>query len=197
MAPTAQEVDRRTHLERKALRDAEKTGFLRFDRDSRHMNGLTFRQASPSLVGRRANLPTIGAKQAASELSVAELERMLSNRRKSLDSLTRERDELRRRLEIVEGRIAEIEGVGNGRSPAPGRSTAATRAMNSKSLHMHVVEILARSKDGLALAELATAILDTGYKTHSTNFKNVLYQCLYNSKDVRHDASTGTYKLVS
>ena len=169
------------------------------------MNGLTFRQASPSLVGRRANLPTIGAKQggttimvkAASELSVAELERMLSNRRKSLDSLTRERDELRRRLEIVEGRIAEIEGVGNGRSPAPGRSTAATRAMNSKSLHMHVVEILARSKDGLALAELATAILDTGYKTHSTNFKNVLYQCLYNSKDVRHDASTGTYKLVS
>ena len=41
------------------------------------------------------------------ELSVAELERMLSNRRKSLESLTKEREVLRKRLKIVEGRIGD------------------------------------------------------------------------------------------
>ncbi len=60
-----------------------------------------------------------------------------------------------------------------------------------------MVEILGRTKKGLTLAELGQKVLDAGYKSSSSNFRNVLYQCVYNTKDVYHDESTGTYKLKS
>lgn len=134
----------------------------------------------------------------AEKMSVAELEKMLKSRRTQLDTLLKEREKLGKQLGIVEERIKEVEGglIASGHHARKGGSTAATRAMNAKSLHTHVTEILEKADDGLTLSGLADAVIDRGYKTHSTNFKNVLYQCLYNSKKVKHDSDTGTYKLV-
>jgi hypothetical protein len=37
--------------------------------------------------------------------------------------------------------------------------------------------------------------LATGYKSGSSNFKNVLYQTLYNDSKIVHDRKTGNYRL--
>jgi len=58
------------------------------------------------------------------------------------------------------------------------------------------MEVLKKQKAGLPLDKLATAVLNTGYKSGSPNFKNVLYQCLYNNKKaIVHDKKTGAYRL--
>jgi hypothetical protein len=57
------------------------------------------------------------------------------------------------------------------------------------------VEILSASQQGLTLADLAEQVRAAGYQTASQHFRNVLYQCVYNTKDVFHDDSTGTYRM--
>ena len=130
----------------------------------------------------------------ANDLSVAQLEKMLSTRKSLLDTLERKRDRLRKDLDRVERKIASIEGK---RTTIAGnrRRRRGKRPKNSKSLHEVVIELLAKNKKGYALSGLHDAVLATGYKTNSTNFKNVLYQCLYNSKKIMHDPKTALYRL--
>ena len=45
------------------------------------------------------------------------------------------------------------------------------------------------------MADLTTKITEAGYKSSSSNFRNVLYQCLYNTKTISFDRATGTYRL--
>jgi len=58
-----------------------------------------------------------------------------------------------------------------------------------------VTEILGKNKAGFSLAKLSEKVLATGYKSSSHDFKNVLYQCLYNTTSIVHDAESGTYRL--
>ena len=127
-----------------------------------------------------------------SELTLAQLERMVAKRRSSLESLQKKRRNLLKELERLDKQIASLQGPrGNAR---PG--TYAQRARNEKSLQTVVAEILTKSKKGLTLRALAERVLESGYKTNSNNFQNVLYQCLYNSKRFEHDPSTGNYVIV-
>ncbi|MGE3314371.1 MAG: hypothetical protein AB7O26_04585, partial [Planctomycetaceae bacterium] len=122
----------------------------------------------------------------------ADLEKLLNKRRSVLDALTSRRDKLQKDLEKVERRIVSLEG----RSGAAGSLKARRkRPKNSQSLAAVVEEVLSRSKNGLPLAELSEKVLATGYKSGSSNFKNVLYQCLYNSPNFVHDSESGNYKL--
>jgi hypothetical protein len=130
----------------------------------------------------------------ARPLSVAELERMLNSRKTELETLIKKRDKLKKDLATVEKRIRTLQGVPATTSPS-GRGKAPSRPKNVKPLHQFVTDILAKHKKGLPLAELAKQVLDAGYKTNSKNFKNTLYQCLYNSKAITHDAKTGKYQL--
>lgn len=123
------------------------------------------------------------------ELSLADLEALMNSRKGQLSSLERKRERLAEQLEQVEAEIQSIVGSNGGRS-------GARRPRNEKSLHGFVVDTLKRYKKGLALADLSDEILKSGYKTNSKNFKNVLYQCLYNATDIQHDESTGKYVLV-
>ena len=128
------------------------------------------------------------------EMSVATLERLLHKRKSLLETLTDRREKLQRDLAKVEQRITSLEGRRNGSSTSARRRK---RPKNAKSLAKVVNEVLSRSKAGLPLAKLSDKVLATGYKSGSTNFKNVLYQCLYNSPQVVHEPETGTYKLKS
>ena len=131
------------------------------------------------------------------DLSVADLQKMLNDRQSQLTSLEKRRKRLQKELDVVERRIDELEGRG-GRATGGRRRTrnGVKRPQNEKSLHAYVKELLGKKRQGLSLEDLANEVLGAGYKTHSTNFKNVLYQCVYNSKEVKHDEKTGTYKLV-
>jgi hypothetical protein len=134
--------------------------------------------------------------RSARELSMSDLQRMLNDRKSQLGSLEKRRERLQKELDVVDRRIDELEGRGGGAVRSRTRRRAIKRPENVKSLHAYVKETLAKNKKGLTLEELSNKVLSAGYKTNSTNFKNVLYQCVYNSSEVRHDEKSGTYKLV-
>lgn len=138
------------------------------------------------------------AKAATEDLSVNELEKLLENKKSLLDNLAKKRERLQRDLDAVELEITALEGGRGTRGAAAARRTRMVRRpKNEKSLHATVLEILGKSKKGFALSPLCEKVLETGYKTNSTNFKNVLYQCLYNSKHIEHDETSGHYKIKS
>jgi hypothetical protein len=126
------------------------------------------------------------------DLSVATLERMLHKRKSLLDALTHRREKLQRDLEKVESRIFSLEGRRGGTLTMTRRRK---RPKNEKPLSAVVTDILTRSKTGYPLAKLSEKVLATGYKSGSSDFKNVLYQCLYNSPHIVHDAESGNYKI--
>ena len=123
----------------------------------------------------------------ASDLTVADLERILNSRRTILRDLNKRRSKIKKELEKVDAEIRALTGTDGIRR---GR-----RTRNKQSLRLLVLELLSKNKKGYSLADLTQTILDSGYKTASTNFRNVLYQCLYNANGVYHDEATGTYRL--
>lgn len=125
------------------------------------------------------------------DLSVAVLERMLDKKKSTLQVLTSRRDKLQKDLAKVEEKILSLEGRRGGGVSLVRRK----RPKNNQSLSAVVTDILSKSRTGYTLSELADKVLATGYKSGSSNFKNVLYQCLYNSPSFTHEAESGTYKL--
>ena len=122
----------------------------------------------------------------SNDLTVAELERILNTRRTALRELQTRRAKIQKELDKVDAEILVLTGTsGSRRGP---------RSKNKLSLRETVLELLKRNKKGYALAELSRTILDSGYKTASTNFRNVLYQCLYNTPGIYHDEASGTYR---
>lgn len=128
------------------------------------------------------------------DCSVSELERILETRKSELAKLLKNREKLLKDLQRVEKRIKTLEGRKT--TGAKRKRKSQKRARNAKSLRKVVTEILSRNKKGVALDALSKKVLATGYKSNSSNFKNVLYQCLYNFDDFEHDKKSGAYRLA-
>jgi len=127
------------------------------------------------------------------DLTMADLERMLHARQQHLDDLYRKRDKLEQQLEAVNAEIEAL--VGGRRGAGEKRSRHGPRTQNARALRDYVLDILARYKKGLSLTELSEKVVEAGYRSNAQNFRNVLYQCVYNTKGIYHDESTGTYRL--
>ena len=125
--------------------------------------------------------------KAAGMLTVSELEKMLEDRKIKAIELAKQRNILQKQLEEIDRQLAEVMGAA--------RVVSRRRLKNGKSLRTHVLAILRKSKTGYSMAQLRNHILAAGYKSSSSNFRNVLYQCLYNTEGVTYDATTGCYKL--
>lgn len=123
-------------------------------------------------------------------LSVPQIQSMLKKRTGELAGLRQRQKTLQRQLAGVEQQIAKIAGNGRGRGFSYG-----PRPKNERSLSETIFELLGKTKKGFPLAEIAERVLAGGYKTKSSDFKNVVYQCLYNAKEIEHDPETGTYRL--
>lgn len=120
------------------------------------------------------------------EMTVAELERILNTRRSALQELNKRRSKVQKELDKIDAEIQTLTG-------ASGRQRG-RRSKNKLSLREMVLDLLKKSKKGYSLADLSRIILESGYKTASTNFRNVLYQCLYNTNGIYHDEASGTYR---
>ena len=130
----------------------------------------------------------------ATDLTVAQLERMLESKRSRMNGLLKRREKLQKALAIVEGRISIIGGV---KRDSSGKARKVRkRPKNEKSLYEVVIAVLGQNKKGLTLADLSKKVLDTGYKTNSAKFENTVYQCLYNNQNkIMHDPETRAYRL--
>lgn len=125
----------------------------------------------------------------AGALSVAELEQILEDRKVKALDLGKRREELQKQLDEIDRQILEV--MGDNRVIRRRRR----RLKNDMSLRSHVLEILGKSKKGFSMADLMSKIIEAGYKSSSRNFRNVLYQCLYNTEGVTFDQATGCYKM--
>ena len=139
----------------------------------------------------------------ASNLSLAELESLLKEQKSRLDSLKKKQAQLEKELDGVNAEIAALEGKGSrkGKRGRPAGSTSKKktvrrrRAKNAKPLKEYVKDVLASNKKGLTLQQVMDKVEAAGYKSKSKNFKNVLYQCLYHTKEFVLDSNKGTYTL--
>lgn len=139
-----------------------------------------------------------------SDLSLAQLKQLVDNKASELSELKAERAALQKQLDELDQRIRETEGVGTkkksvGKKKAKG-GTAAKKTgakkkkkvairkkkkgtrQNQGSAKDFAASVLKNEPEGLPLDELAQRILESGYKTTSSNFKNTLYQSLYNDR---------------
>jgi len=127
--------------------------------------------------------------------TVPALERMLEQKKTRLESLARRREGLLRKLTRLDRMISRLGGQKFESGFAVQRKVR-RRPRNARPLTPIVMEVLKKQKAGLPLDKLSTAVLNTGYKSGSPKFKNVLYQCLYNNKEtIVHDKKTGAYRL--
>lgn len=159
--------------------------------------------------------------RAESEISVADLERILDARKSLVQELGKRRDALHKELAEIQEQLqgivgAEVKikksGAKRGRPPGsgkrgpssgkrgPGRPRGSknrgARPKNERSLRDVISELLSKSKKGLTLEELTPKVVEAGYKSNSSNFSNMIYQNIYNSEGIVKDPETGCYTLV-
>ncbi len=130
--------------------------------------------------------------RAPAGFSVADLERILDERKGQLQDLAKRRDQAQKELDKLDAEIQGLVGVGGSVGKIRRRRR---RVKNAQSLRAVVLEIMGKNKKGFALADLAVKVNESGYKSSSRNFRNVLYQCLYNTEGIVHDDATGCYRL--
>ena len=133
--------------------------------------------------------------RSVSDFSVATLERLLSSRKSKLTNLTKKRKVLAKKLRSLDSQIESLGGrTTNGDSGMKHRK-GRKRPKNAVPLHEAVVEVLKKSKTGYPIGDLADKVIASGYKSNSSDFRNVLYQCLYKSKQIVHDEESGRYRV--
>jgi len=125
-------------------------------------------------------------------VTVAQLEQALARKKARLDALVKRRRTLQSQLEGVERKLEEL----GGRNAETVTRRRRKRSKNAQSLRDIVLGLLTKHRKGQSMAELQEAVRATGYKSQSTNFRNVMYQCLYYLRGVKHDRKTGKYVLT-
>lgn len=126
-------------------------------------------------------------------LSIAQLQRVLSEKQSQLNKLCRQRAEVQKRLNQIEREIARVGGgVTNGVQGFGG----GVRARNAHSLLDTLESVLAKSAKPMKVGNIMEAVLATGYRSNSDNFRGIINQTLI--KDDRFaSAGRGIYELKS
>lgn len=133
-------------------------------------------------------------------LSVTDLEQMLQQKMSQLEILIERRKKLQEQVAGLDAEIQSVAGI-SGRASAPKIKLVAKpkrmrrRSKNKISLSSVVREVLGKNKKGLTSAELEEAVLATGYKSSSKNFRSMIYQCLGKAEDIALDSETKRYKI--
>ena len=121
--------------------------------------------------------------------NIAELESALVRQRSELKKLNKERAELEKRLDAVNGRIAAVGGNGSGRRGRGGR------VRNEQPLPDVIEQVLRETGKPMGVGDIADKVLGTGYRSNSANFKSIVNQALI--KDKRFgQAERGIYQLT-
>jgi hypothetical protein len=131
---------------------------------------------------------------------VQQLEEAFEAKKKEISDLTAKKEPIEKEIQEIDRQIQEILGDGRTLDSVLGlgkRGSRRKRVRNDKPLREYVLEALKRSKGGLPLGQLSVSVRESGYKTHSGNFSNVVYQFLYNNSDkVKYDSGSGKYSLI-
>jgi hypothetical protein len=122
---------------------------------------------------------------------MAQLQRLMTEKRSELDRLQRQRGALQKKLNLLD---RQIERVGGGANGIRGGGGGGIRARNEHSL-LDTIEIVLRSAGKpMKVGDILDGVLATGYRSNSDNFRGIINQTLI--KDKRFgQVERGTYEL--
>jgi hypothetical protein len=132
--------------------------------------------------------------------NIAQLERVLEEKRSELEKLRRQRNELQKKMVQIDRLIERVEGGlngsrrGGGGGGSGGGSTAGGRARNARSLIETLEAVLREGGRPMKVPEIMDAAIASGYRSGSANFRGIVNQTLI--KDKRFgQVERGVYEL--
>ena len=135
------------------------------------------------------------ARLATASFNIAQLERILQERRSELTRLERHRTELQRKLDGVERQILRLNGSLRGRRGGAGGAGRGTRARNEHSLIEVIETVLRHHGKPMRVGEIVDAVQAGGYRSNSANFRGIVNQTLIKERKRFTAADRGLYQL--
>src|SRR4051812_47603360 len=115
-------------------------------------------------------------------LSIAQLQRVLNEKKSELDKLYRQRNELQKRIGLVDKQIERVGGGVNGMRGfgrgMVGGGGAGSRPRNERSLLDVIEGVLRDNGKPMKVGDIMDAVLGTGYRSGSANFRGIINQTL-------------------
>jgi hypothetical protein len=127
-------------------------------------------------------------------LTIAQLQRVLNEKQSELNKLHRQRNQLQKKLNLLDRQIERVGGGTNGFRSGRGVGGGGTRARNEHSLLDTMEKVLRDAGKPLKVGAIMEGVLATGYHSNSDNFRGIVNQTLI--KDKRFgQVERGTYEL--
>lgn len=135
--------------------------------------------------------------------SIAELRQQLADSESRLNALMTEKHRIEQEIGELTGEHTPVAvkgewGAGNGRVARPKKKAVQrppkSRFKNERTLPQEIEDALGQHGP-LGLGALVAIVLNRGYKTHSADFKSVVYQAIHKMKHVRYNKASGTYSI--
>jgi hypothetical protein len=121
-------------------------------------------------------------------LSLAQLEKLMRERRAEITRLCRIRDRLQKKLDDVQAKLREVSGG------TIAGVTGAMRARNQSSLQEMIHRVLAQSQSPLSVGDIMDRVSEAGYRSTSGNFRGIVNQTLIKDKRFAK-AGRGLYQI--
>lgn len=139
------------------------------------------------------------ARPATAAFNIAQLERILQERRSELNRLERQRADLQRKLDGLDRQIMKLNGSlrgrrGGGGGASGGGGGGGTRARNEVSL-VEAIEGALRGGKPMRVGEIVDAVQASGYRSNSANFRGIVNQTLIKERKRFTAADRGLYQL--
>jgi hypothetical protein len=125
-------------------------------------------------------------------LSIAQLQRVLNDKQSQLNKLHRQRTEIQKRLNQIDREIARVGGGVNGLRGIGGGG----RARNAHSLLDTLESVLTKNGKPMKVGDIMDAVLAPGYRSNSENFRGIINQTLIKDKRFA-SAGRGIYEMKS
>jgi hypothetical protein len=129
-------------------------------------------------------------------LTIAQLQRVLNDKKAELDKLYRQRGQLQKKMNVLDRQIERVNGGANGLRVGRGMGAmgGGVRARNEHSLLDTIENVLRSAGKPLKVGDIMDGVLATGYRSSSDNFRGIINQTLI--KDKRFgQVERGTYEL--
>jgi len=131
---------------------------------------------------------------ATAGFNIAQLERILEDRRTEVNRLERLRNELQRKLDGVERQIAKLAGGLRGLRGRRGGG-GGTRARNEVSLVEAIENAMRGTGKPMRVGDIVDAVQASGYRSNSDNFRGIVNQTLIKERKRFAQAERGVYQL--
>jgi hypothetical protein len=129
-------------------------------------------------------------------LTIAQLQRVLNEKQSELHKLHRQRNQLQKKLNLLDRQIERVGGGANGfrGGRGMGGGGGGTRARNEHSLLDTIEKVLRDAGKPMKVGDIMERVLATGYRSNSDNFRGIINQTLINDKRFGQ-VQRGTYDL--